>query len=185
MRLFTAIELPDELRGAIAEVLEDLARSVNGVKWVEPWNLHITLKFLGEVEPDNVPGIIDSLQKVSHQCRRFVLYPDKTGFFPERGAPRVIWLGLKGDLEGYYQLGQMIDEVLAPTGWEPEQRRKAHITLGRIKRTDRNNQMLINLSKIPDYSRMAIKVDHFTLFESILTREGPVYKPLEKFGFNS
>ena len=133
MRLFTAVPLPVDVVDAAVAVQRQLATSLRDVKWVERENLHITLRFIGETDPERVDRIAMALDSVATRSP-FEVTVDGAGAFPERGGPRVVWLGIG---VGAKELGVLFHEVeraLRGCGRAPEARAyRAHVTLGRLR----------------------------------------------------
>lgn len=132
LRLFVALELPDEARRALGRVQDDLRRlGMERLRWVRPEGIHITLKFLGGVEEGRV-GEIEAALSVAISPFELRLGFDKVGNFGGNRA-RVLWIGLRGDVEGLVELAGRVDEALQPLGF-PKERRPfaAHVTLARV-----------------------------------------------------
>ncbi|MBN2136115.1 MAG: RNA 2',3'-cyclic phosphodiesterase [Acidobacteria bacterium] len=183
MRLFIAIPLPDKIIKSVSEIQYSLKkRSETAVKWVNPKSIHITLKFLGEVEESTVPTITNSLSKIEVPFHSLDLSLNNIGFFPNPKRPRVIWVGLKGDTENTALLADRIDKSLAKEGFEPESRPfKPHLTLGRFKDNYRLNALLSKVEEISPVSSDIFTSSDFHLYQSILKPSGAEYKVLNSF----
>jgi 2'-5' RNA ligase len=105
IRSFIAVELPGEIQQALAG-LETKFKASGGapVKWVEPKNIHLTLKFLGDVDSGNINSITTALREASRGVRPFSITLSGTGVFPDARRVRVVWVGLEGDLDKLSQL---------------------------------------------------------------------------------
>ncbi len=180
MRVFIAVEIDDGLREAAARAQEQL-KSIGGVKWVEPQNLHLTLKFLGEIEEGAVSRLANELTRELAAMAPFRLGLDGAGVFPDERRPRVIWIGVEEGLEPLFALAQKVEGVCQALGFEAENRPfRGHLTLGRVREA--------RLAAPADPSLQALAkerfgdqwVDHITMMQSTLTRSGPVYRPLHK-----
>ncbi|MGE5371092.1 MAG: RNA 2',3'-cyclic phosphodiesterase [Solirubrobacterales bacterium] len=180
-RLFIAMDLPDRVKTEVIRVKNELSAGTGGVKWVEDENLHITLKFLGDVEEKSIEAIVDTIRRVIDGCGPLRLALAQPGFFPNQHRARVIWIGMTGDLDGFMGLGERLDQALAPFGFAPDPRRKIHLTIGRVKHEESLSEIArrARLSKVAPVAFEALTV---TLFESRLSREGPHYYPIEKYG---
>ncbi len=185
MRIFVAIPVSEDLRKQVGAIKSELLTVRADVKWVEPHNYHLTVKFIGEVEEHEVSKIIDALRRVGEESPPFTLKPKQAGFFPNERRPRVIWIGLEGELEKAFWLGERVDAYLAELGYEPENNRKYHLTLGRV-RSERNVRELVSLlrklSYETDFSRL--RVEEIRLMQSQLSSKGPTYSVLEKIRLN-
>ncbi len=165
MRLFTAIELPAEIR----ERLVRLAVGIPGARWVPEEQLHLTLRFIGEVDGAVGDDIAESLAGV--ECEPFTVRLKGVGCFPPRRAPRVLWVGV-AEPAPLARLKRRIDQVLSGVGIAPEGRKfAAHITLARVARSPlgRVTRFLVehNALALPPFP-----VTGFTLFSSLLTPKG-------------
>ena len=134
IRAFIAIDIPPSAKDAL-RMLQDELQSVKAqVKWVDPGNIHITLKFLGNVDPEKIPQIREVLTPIAASTRPFMLIPRSCGAFPSIKKIRVIWAGIDGALEPLRKLQGRIEDSLIELGFEPEARDfRAHLTIGRVK----------------------------------------------------
>ena len=180
IRAFVAVELPPEARDALSAVVRYLdGRGIAGLRTVDPVSAHLTLKFLGNVPASRVGAIEDALVEAASGSRPFTLALDDTGTFPERGAPRVLWVGLSGDVDALSSLQSGTEAALRPLGFEPERRPfRPHLTLARLR--DRStlsdrNRAAAALSSAPFEPGLAFGVESVSLMRSILRREGPRY----------
>lgn len=181
MRLFLAVWLSEELQKTVGDWLGRMAAGSSGVKWVPPGQLHFTLKFLGEQNPDFVTGFSPHLRRVAAVTASFPLSLAGGGVFPGRRSPRVLWLGVEEGRQELTALAGRIEAAAAETAphvLAPEKRDfKPHLTVGRVK------------SEAPrfDWELLAVGVDGrmmvkgFSLVESRLTPHGPVYRDLEEY----
>jgi len=180
MRLFIAVELDENIRRRAARVAEDLAVQLEprggrrSVTWVAPQNLHLTLRFLGEVSAP-------AAQEVAHRLEApfttpaFDLSVSGVGAFPPSAPPRVIWLGV---VEGAAALAGLHEEVearLSGLGFERDDRPfRSHLTLGRVK-AGLGPRWRDALAAAKDTGVGRCRIDHLTLFESRLSSAGPTY----------
>jgi 2'-5' RNA ligase len=181
VRLFVAIELPDDLRVRLSEMQRALGCESLPVRWVRPEGIHLTLKFLGEVPQDSIDAIGSALARAAMHHAPFRLEGRGIGTFPERGRPRVIWVGLLGDVERIVALARSVEEALAPLGFPPEARRfSPHLTLGRFRGSPHADWRLL-LERSSGAPFGSFGVDGFSLFESRLKPEGAEYHALTRF----
>lgn len=133
MRSFIAIELTEPIRSSLKELQQDFIRCGTDVRWVKPGNIHLTLKFLGEIEDKNIRDIV---KKIDIACRKYMVFRIEisgTGVFPNTRAPRVLWVGVddEGALVG---LQGEIEKGISSLGYKTENRKFVpHITLGRFR----------------------------------------------------
>ena len=134
MRCFIALEMPPAVKEHAAGLIKELKSAGADVKWVAPENLHLTLQFLGEVEPERQPGLEAALARACAGRPVLELAVTGCGAFPGIKKPRVIWLGLAGMIEELAALAEAMQAANQPLGFEPEARAfKAHLTLGRLR----------------------------------------------------
>lgn len=185
MRLFLAIDIPAGIRKQVAAARAELARGVRGVKWVEDHNLHLTMKFLGEVPDTQVDDIIAAIRSALLPYPGFRLEVGFPGFFPNNRNPRVIWLEIKGNTENALGIGRAIDGSLLPFGFEEDNRRQLHLTLGRVRSDTSTDDLIRNAKEFKGFpERLVFEVNEVALYRSQLTSSGPIYTLVEKFVFN-
>lgn len=176
-RSFLAVELDQKTRALLETIQKELKESGADAKWVEPENIHLTLKFLGSVTTENIKDLIRALEENFAGRRAFDTTLGQLGCFPSINSPRVVWLGLeekKGELK---KCAAALEEGLSKLGFQKETREfQAHITLGRV-RSPRNKIALIEKIQEAnqDLKPETFKVDNITLFESKLSSHGPAY----------
>lgn len=182
MRAFLAISVPEEVRILADQIKEKLAGRVK-IKWVEYENYHLTVKFLGDVNAAQVKQINDLMRTAGENCPAFQLKVNGLGFFPNRFRPRVMWLGMGGEIDKAHFLGDRVDNYLYDLGFEPEKQHRFHLTLGRIRSEIETDKML-DLVAALKVKPINFQIDEFHLMESILRKEGPVYKIIDTFTLN-
>jgi 2'-5' RNA ligase len=140
LRTFVALELPDAVRSALAETIgrlrAELKERDGQVRWVDPANAHLTLKFLGATAEETVPNVEAAMREAlsDKADAPLRLSTSHVGFFPGPRVPRVVWLGLEGDVERLGALRDALEETIAPLGWPTEARPfEPHLTLGRLR----------------------------------------------------
>lgn len=176
MRTFLAVEIPQHIRKKIDTFIQEETGKNLPVKWVKFENLHITLKFLGEIDDKKKKEITPAIQEVAKKYPSFNMSLESVGCFPSPRNPRVLWIGAKEGSEQLCAIAQELEEKLAPFGFEEEKRFHAHLTIGRIKK----------FCKVDDILDKEIKTNSFpitsiTLFKSTLKPEGPIYEELARF----
>lgn len=174
IRLFVALEFPEEQRERVAMV----ARGVTGAKWVPPENLHLTLRFIGEVPEDRYDDIVYALESV--ESEPFMLSIAGAGHFESRSRVRALWLGVERVPE-LMSLHRRIDSALVRTGLPPEERKYIpHVSLARL-----NDAPPVQVSHWLQannmFRAMPWPVHSFVLFSSFLSRNGAIYRPEHEF----
>lgn len=133
LRTFIAIELPDNVRDLLAGQIRNLRQELpNSFKWAKPESIHLTLKFLGETREDQVPDIVEAVQKAAADVQAFDLRTGDPGCFPNTKRPRVIWVGVEGELDRLASFQKEVEEACRKLGFEPDDRRFVpHLTFAR------------------------------------------------------
>jgi len=176
MRLFLAINLPDELKIELGKLVSGL--DFPGIKKVSPENLHITLKFLGDVDDKQAENIKQKLLEIKAEELKITL--GNVSFFPNEKNPRVIWIGINEGQEEIIELERQIDSKLSGLGFKAEKEDfKPHLTIARIKFIKDKCKLLeaANCIKIGK----GFDDKSFDLMASALRPEGPEYKILHQF----
>jgi len=180
IRSFIAIELPDELKKELAELVDGLKSSgQSGVKWVNPYSIHLTLKFLGNIDTSRIDEIVAVIERSVQDISPFQIGVGKTGVFPNLRRVQVVWVGLKGDVDKLAQIQQSIESGLAPLGFPAESRKfTPHLTLARLRNqaTQDERQRIGQIITATEFeSSHGINVNAISLMKSQLTREGAIY----------
>lgn len=132
LRLFIAVELPDEVKTVLEAARTELAAQGLAVRWVDPAGAHLTLKFLGSAPASEAPAIGAAIGQAAAAHRPFTLHTTGLGVFPHGRAPRVVWLGVDGAIEELRALQADVERLVAPLGFPTERRAfSPHLTLGR------------------------------------------------------
>ena len=173
-RVFIAFDVSDEARDYLFNLQKELSKFVKA-KWVEKKNIHLTLKFLGEIDDEKLEKLKKELSKI--KFKRFDVVLDELGVFPDENFTRVIWVGLKG--EGIFNLQKKIDEELLEL-FSQDQKFTSHITLGRVKAVKDKEKLKEFFSKIK-IDEIKFTVDNFKLYRSELSKDGPKYYLLEEY----
>lgn len=174
-RLFAAIKIHPSVK--FLSLYNDISSSLSHerIKWVEPENMHLTLKFFGETAEERIPSINKALETAVSQSKPFNLKIENTGLFGSRYDPKVIWFGIEKQTE-LDTLAKNIFAELGKCGFEADRQNFVpHLTIGRIKEL-KDKQLFQQL--IGKYNKMDIQaenVNEIVLYESILRREGPLY----------
>ena len=189
VRAFIAIELPEPVRAALARLQDGLKASrTTSVKWVDPEGVHLTIKFLGNIDAGEIPELSKVLREAVKGTVPFRLKLENAGAFPNIRAPRVVWVGVGGETEHLLTLHKKVEQALAPLGFAPENRAfSPHLTLGRVREGAQANELRrlgegIAASKAEGES--FFDVDSLNLMRSQLTREGAIYSCLASFKLN-
>jgi 2'-5' RNA ligase len=181
LRSFIAVPVSDEVRHLVRETVDNLRWSGAKVKWVEPENLHITLKFLGNIPAEAVEGLRAALRDALGGFSAVDVLVARAGCFPGgRRAPRVIWVGLEGEVARLREIASAVEDACAGLGFEREQRPfKAHLTIGRVRRESGKLRELAEAVNSVAFNPLKLRADRVNLVRSRLSPKGPTYTVLE------
>ncbi len=181
MRTFIAVPLPQECHRVLQQAQDKLRSAEAEVRWVSVPGIHLTLKFLGEIDPGMVPKLKAALEQASAAHKPFSLVLRSLGCFPNLHAPRVVWFGVEGAVGELTALQKSIEEACVSLGFDPEERPfRPHLTLGRV-------QGKRNLHRLGDYIKIGTDLEcefaagQFNLYKSTLKPQGAIYSVLESF----
>ncbi|NIQ02969.1 MAG: RNA 2',3'-cyclic phosphodiesterase [Nitrospinaceae bacterium] len=187
IRTFIAIDVPPKVLEAITDVQNRFKSLGLHASWVRPGNIHLTLKFLGDIDPSQVPGIKDSLAPALSRLAPCQLALDGVGVFPDFKRPRVLWLGLRDEQGNLKALHTALEEVLEKLGFPAEHRRfSPHLTLARIKSPKGKKELRRELERLNDQGidPNPFQADSVKWYKSQLTPKGSIYTVLEHFNLN-
>lgn len=180
-RTFIAIKIP--LSRQSAEIIDDIKKQLatEKIKWVDMWNMHITLHFLGDTDETILNDIGTELKKQLKDFKSFTLGCNGLGLFKNIHNPKVLWFGINRSDEFFY-LKKRIDDALKPFGFFKEGRMfKPHLTIGRIKFIKNKNILSDILSEYKNMHLQDFNITEVLFYESELTPRGPIYKVIQKF----
>jgi len=180
VRCFIAVELPDEVKPGLDQLQAQIKSGrQTSVTWVNPYGIHMTLKFLGTVASDRIDTITTAMEEARQGVSPFHLEVKDLGVFPNLRRVQVVWVGVSGEVDKLAKLQQRIESNLAGLGFAPERRRfTPHLTLARLR--DRASlEEREGLGKLIASTKFeaayAFPVDTISLMRSQLTREGAIY----------
>jgi 2'-5' RNA ligase len=187
VRCFIAIELPDEVKDGLAQLQAQLkSGKQTSVKWVDPYGIHLTLKFLGSVAADRLKSITTVMEEASQDISPFALKVEGLGTFPNPRRVQVVWVGVSGEVDRLAHLQQRLESELAGLGFAPERRRfTPHLTLARLRdrasaeEREALGQLIAGTKFELAYN---FQVEAISLMRSQLTREGAIYRRISLVG---
>lgn len=186
MRTFIAIDISDELKSKLADLQARIRKSVPNLKFTAPHQLHLTLKFLGEIDESQLPDITAVVEALAARRPPFEVVPKTLGTFGRPTNITVMWLGLTDPSNILHALHADLERSLAPLGFPPEERPfKAHLTLARNKNPNLSKHILKALESEPPFKAVAERVETVTLYESKLESTGAVYRAIGRFGLGA
>ncbi len=184
IRAFIALDISEDVRRKLEELKNHLAPYGRNVKWVPVKNIHITLKFLGNISEDRISDIEGVIRKLLQNRSSISLRAKGAGAFPSLKKIRVVWAGIDGDIDKLRSLQQDLEVELERIGFPREDRSfKPHLTLGRLKSPSGNNSLAKAIAGLHSFQSDQFVVDHVTLYRSILKPSGAVYEALVKVPF--
>src|SRR3989338_5870477 len=184
IRAFIAVELNDQIKETIRGFQEHLKPLDCDISWVKPENVHLTLKFLGDVKTKMIPSAMETLGDVCKDLRPFDTTLTQPGVFPDLHHPRVVWVGLDDVNGNLARLAESLETALGNIGFKKERRDfQSHITVGRFRST---RNLFSFTEKFAQHSISAtppLTISSIALFKSTLVASCPIYEPLQKFFF--
>lgn len=179
MRLFYCLELPPTVRAELDRIAQPLRKTEARVTWVRPENFHITVKFLGEVEPSAVDALKALGAQAAEKFPKSEIVFDTVGAFPTPHRPRVLWIGSHQAPQAIFDLQAHLERELAKMGFEVERHFAPHVTIGRVKdeHTVRVGHLAHMISQIAPFACQA-QITNLTLMESQLSPGGALYTPV-------
>ena len=182
MRVFIAIDIGKEIRAALSDLQQQLQSKVDikksDVKWVNPENIHLTLKFLGEIKDEKVAEVCNITQDVAGRHKNFELDVESVGSFGGRSA-RVVWVGVGQGCDNLLELQKDLDQQLALAGWPQETRKfTGHLTLCRVRNPKAGFKLAQVSDAYRDFKLGTMSADSVTVYQSQLRPTGPIYTVL-------
>lgn len=171
--------LPDVLRAALGREIERLRPRARGIAWVASENLHVTIKFLGSVEPERLGHVAEALEAVAAGREPFALAVRGLGAFPTASRPRVLWAGIADGRAALEALASGVDSALDALGFARESRAfSAHVTLGRAREPRRDTALASELGASSGRPFGGFTVKEVALMRSDLSPRGARYTRL-------
>jgi len=185
IRAFIAFELPKPVISSIRSIQEGLRSHRLNMRWVRPENIHLTLKFLGNISAADTEKAGGAMVASAKQYAPISLEAKGIGAFPGIKRPRVIWVGLTGQMDLLRQLHRKLDENLAATGFLPEKRPfKGHLTISRVKGRIDPGRLIDAIDEFRGFQSEPFTAETLILFKSELKSAGAVYSKLLSVSLN-
>ena len=179
MRAFIAIEMPPVVTGELKGLQKRLQQSGVKARWVRPENIHLTLKFMGDIDPLKVETVSGAMRVAAGRFAPFELSVRGLGVFPQLKRARVLWAGLGGAVSDLIELQQELDAALENCGFEPEKRTfRGHLTLARFRQRVDPTGLQKALQDAGRVDTAKWTASSLVLFQSTLTPSGPIYAQL-------
>jgi len=184
-RTFCAIELPDEVRSQLQQHVKRLREAVPeaSASWSRPENVHLTLKFFGNVNKDKLTSISSAATRVTSDYSPFQIKIGGTGVFPKASRPQVLWIGVEDPSGRLTELQRRFEEECAKVGFPKENRAyRPHLTIARLRHPEGGRKLAETHSQTK-FGFIEIRVSEFTVFRSQLSPKGSIYTVISKHEF--
>ncbi len=183
IRTFLALDPPEVILREVAILQEHLRRRLPGdIRWVRPEGIHLTLKFFGDVFGKEIAGISEVVREQAAKAAPFSLSVGGIGVFPDPRRPRVLWMGMQGDVERLSAFQGDLERALKAIGFPGEERTfRPHLTLGRFRSPVGLSGLAGVLEKGGEYAAGRFVASGLCLFRSELTPRGTIYTRIEQF----
>ena len=180
IRVFIALKLPDGGVAAIRHAQEELALHRLKMRWVKPENIHLTLKFLGDIDPSLIDDVTTAVARAAQFRAPIMLTAKGVGVFPNIKRARVIWIGVAGQVTELIDLQRDLTSRLSAIGFPPERRKfSGHLTLGRTNGVIGAGRLMKALDNIRSFASESFPIDRIIIYKSELQSSGPVYTALQ------
>ena len=181
IRSFVAVEVSREVREEVRAFVEARGSGIRGLRWVKPENLHLTVKFLGDVPEGRLPEVGSALEEAAAGHCPLRLDFRGAGVFPPRGRPRIVWIDLAAGGAGMAALREDVERSLEPLGFPPETRPfSPHLTIGRARSLEDPAALTLALAEVGEKRWGASVADRVHLMRSDLFPTGPRYSILHE-----
>jgi len=179
LRTFIAFKLPEHVISLLQSVQQELISYGFKVRWVRPENIHLTIKFLGNIHQTDLNKISGALLESAKTHGPFSFSAKGLGIFPGLSRPQVIWVGFAGEIERISRFQQHLDQSLSALGFPKENRPfQGHLTLGRFKGKTHTGKLVDALNAQSGFESEPVTIDRVILFKSDLNPSGPIYSEL-------
>ena len=181
IRSFIAIDFPEETRKALEDIQRALKQCGAGVRWVRPSSIHLTLKFLGNIQPAQVEDIARAVAQEIRDQPPITLRPAGLGAFPSQRKPRVIWIGMEGEVQRLNGIQARLENALEPLGFAREKRGfRPHLTIGRVKDRRRLQPLVDAMATLDVPPFNSFDANEIILYKSDLRPTGAIYTKLHR-----
>lgn len=186
MRAFLAVEIPREIHAHLALLQSQLAQTRADVKWTEEANLHVTMRFLGEITDQQRQDLEETLHGVASHHHATTVQLAGVGAFPSIASPRVLWVGVGAGKDVLTTIAGEVEQGVVSLGLPREEHPfSAHVTLGRVRSSKHRAALVAAMRALTWTPPPPFTATHLTLFQSILTSSGPVYTSRSRFTFSA
>ena len=180
IRAFLAIDLDEDLKPKINKIIKEFKGIDAKIKYVELANLHLTLKFFGEIDTEGLDLLEQKITNTLSQFKPFTVKLKGCGAFPNKNHIKVIWIGIDED-DLIKQLHDRLDKEFVKLGFDKDKKFSTHLTIGRMKSPKNKNQIRNIIEEYEDFEIGEMEVSQISLKKSTLKPSGPVYEDLKIF----
>lgn len=179
IRTFIAVEFPQEIQDRLQQLQDDLRPSMPDVRWIKHGNIHLTLKFLGDVKVSRIDAVTEALRDVARQVSPFAMSLAGIGAFPNSRRPRIVWVGIEKGADRLIEIAKLIEASMKRLGFPREKRPfRPHLTVGRIRRLTDPAAMTEALERSEVGELGEFTVGKINLIKSQLDPAGSIYTTL-------
>ena len=180
IRAFLAIDIDDDLKPKINKIIKEFKQIDANIRYVDLANLHLTLKFFGDIDVEGIDLLSQKISEVVSQFDSFKVNIKGCGAFPNNNRIRVIWVGLEED-EILKDLHDKLDVEFKKLGFEADKKFSSHLTIGRMKSAKNKNKVKAKIEEFSDVEIGEMEVDKIVLKKSTLKPSGPIYDDINVF----
>ncbi|CAN5604377.1 RNA 2',3'-cyclic phosphodiesterase [soil metagenome] len=184
-RIFIAVDISDEAKQKVAEYIANLKKKFSDLKvgWDRPEKLHLTLKFLGDTEENQLEKLEEICETISSEISNLKFQISNTGVFPSPQNARVLWLGVGGDVEELQKINSVLEDECGKFGFKKENRiYKPHLTIARLREPHKSKE-LVKTHLENKFEPVAFEVSEIVIYESKLQPTGSIYSKVQSSKF--
>ena len=180
IRAFLAIDLDDDLKPKINRIIKEFKQIDTKIKYVELTNLHLTLKFFGDIDTNGLKLLEDAIANVVSEFDPFKIKISGCGAFPNNNHIKVIWVGIEDD-SILKDLHDKLDKEFARIGFDKDRKFSTHLTIGRMKSAKNKDKVKSTIEEFSNVEIGEMEVSQISLKKSTLTPRGPIYEDISIF----
>ena len=180
IRAFLAIDLDDDLKPKINRIIKEFKQIDTKIKYVELTNLHLTLKFFGDIDTNGLKLLEDAIANVVSEFDPFKINISGCGAFPNNNHIKVIWVGIEDD-SVLKDLHDKLDKEFARIGFDKDRKFSTHLTIGRMKSAKNKDKVKSTIEEFSNFEIGEMEVSQISLKKSTLTPRGPIYEDISIF----
>ena len=180
IRAFLAIDLDDDLKPKINRIIKEFKQIDTKIKYVELTNLHLTLKFFGDIDTNGLKLLEDAIANVVSEFEPFKINISGCGSFPNNNHIKVIWVGIEDD-SILKDLHDKLDKEFARIGFDKDRKFSTHLTIGRMKSAKNKDKVKSTIEEFSNFEIGEMEVSQISLKKSTLTPRGPIYEDISIF----